>query len=249
MFKQVVGICKRLLLYTPQASEARRYISGRLSKSAIDKYNIGYFPDDNNLYLLYDYLDKNTLKELKLIYPKQIQKRGYVEEEDRGFFNNHNLIFPFIEEYGNIIALAGRTLYSEEEREEKKISKYKNTFYKKSLHLFGMHRAKSAIEANNCAFVVEGQMDCIRCHINGYHHTVALTGVNLSIYQIYLLKKMTNKIFLLFDNDEAGDLAFEKAYKSYSGYINIERLKIPKEFKDVDQYLRESSECGVFNVC
>jgi DNA primase len=248
MFEEVVRACKTLL-YTPEGKEAKRYISSRLSNYNIDKYNIGYFPNDDNLHLLCSLVNKDILEQLRLTYPKRVQKRGYVEEINRGLFSEHNIVFPFVGEYGHIIALAGRTLLDDAGQKEKNIPKYKNTFFTKSLHLFGLYKAKRAIEQNGYAFVVEGQMDCISCHANGYHCTVGLTGSDLSRYQLYLLKKMTNKIYLLFDNDEAGRKAFDRVYKNYSKYIKIEKLKVPEGYKDVDQYLRESGECGVFNVC
>jgi DNA primase len=249
MFAETVSACRTLLHHAPEAEKAREYVGGRMSDYSTDKYHIGYFPDDDNLHLLYDMVDKKTIEKLRLIYTKRIQKRGYVEEADKGLFNHHSIIFPFVGEYGNIIALAGRTLLSEANQDELGISKYKNTFFNKSLHLFGLYRAKSAIEKHNCAFVVEGQMDCISCHANGLHNVVAMTGSDLSRYQVYLLKKMANKLYLLFDNDSAGDSAFKKAYKRYSSEITIERLKVPDGFKDVDQYLCESGECGLFDMC
>ncbi|KKN74474.1 hypothetical protein LCGC14_0389910 [marine sediment metagenome] len=249
MFADVVSACKSLLYHTPEAEESRKYISGRLSQYSINKYNIGYFPSNDDLHLLESMVDKKYLEQLRLTYTKRIQKRGYIEEASRGLFNSHNIIFPFIGEYGNIIALAGRTLSSDANQKELGISKYKNTFFNKSLHLFGLHIAKSAIERVNCAFVVEGQMDCISCHANGHYNTVAMTGSYLSRYQVYLLKKMADKLYLLFDNDSAGDSAFNKAYKLYSSEIKIERLKVPEEFNDIDQYLRESGECRVFDMC
>lgn len=248
-FAEVANVCKSLLHHAPEAKDARDYINARLSKYTINKYNIGFFPPDESIHLLSDVVDKKDLEALRLIYTKCVQKRGYTEEIIKGLFNNNNIIFPFVGEYGNIIALAGRTLSSSADQSEFGISKYKNTFFNKSLHLFGLHKAKSAIERTNCAILVEGQMDCISCHANGYHNTVAMTGSYLSRYQVFLLKKMATKLYLLFDNDSAGNSAFDKAYKQYSSYIQIERLKVPDGFKDIDQYLRESGECGVFDMC
>jgi len=248
MFAEVVSACRTLFKHAPQAKESREYMARRMSSYSMEKYHIGYFPDDDNLHLLCEMVDKDILRQLRLIYTKRIQKRGYIEEEDKCLFNNHPIIFPFVGEYGNIIALAGRTLLSDADQSELGISKYKNTFFNKSLHLFGLYKAKSAIEKHNCAFVVEGQMDCISCQANGLHNAVAMTGSHLSRYQVYLLKKMAGKLYLLFDNDSAGDSAFHKAYKRYSNEIDIERLKVPNGFKDIDQYLRESGECGVFDM-
>jgi len=248
MFAEVVSACSTLLKYAPEAKESKEYVLKRMSRYSMDKFHIGYFPDDSNLNLLYDIVDKDTIRQLRLVYTKRELKRGYVEEEDKGFFNRHQVIFPFTDEYGNIIALAGRTLLSDKKQEELDVSKYKNTIFNKSLHLFGLHKAKNAIQVNDYAFVVEGQMDCITCHANGIHNVVAMTCSSLSRYQVYLLKKMTNTLYLLFDNDSAGNKAFHKAYKQYSNRVNIKRLKIPNDFKDIDQCLREGGECDVFDM-
>ena len=247
LFAEVVNVCKALFHYSPLAKEARDYMRFRMSEDSINKYHIGYFPDNENLGELYERINKDILKELRLVYTKVIPKRGYLEEEDKGLFHYNNIVFPFFDEYGNIIALTGRTLFSESEQKELGISKYKNTFFNKSLHLFGLNKAKHAISKTNCAIVVEGQIDCISCHENGYYNTVSITGSSLSRYQVYLLKKMTNKIYLLFDNDDAGELAFHKAYKAYCSDINIERLQIPKIYKDIDEYLHKSDKYNLYN--
>ena len=240
---KVVKACQTLLDY-PQAEKHKRYIKTRMSSYYIEKYEFGYFPSDHELFLLEDLVDKEILKELRLTYPK----RGYVEEVSKGLFNYNNLILPYYGEYGNIIALAGRTLLDEREQRKLGVSKYKNSFFEKSLHLFGLNRAKRAIETQGCAFLVEGQIDCIKCITHGHFNVVALTGSNLTSYQVYLLKKMTKKIYLLFDNDDAGNKAASKAIHQFKRYIDIEKLNIPNKFNDIDECLSNGDEHDLFDV-
>ena len=246
MFSQVVTACQELL-HTPIGADAKQYIQGRLSNYSIDKYRIGYFPNNKNLSLLTQKVDRNILAQLQLIYPVMRRGRGMYYHEDNSIFNNNNLIIPFYNEYGNIIALAGRTLLSHQERKDLSVSKYKNSVYTKSLHLFGLDKAQQAITQNNCAIIVEGQLDCISCHANGIFNVVAMTGGGLSVYQMYLLKKMTNRIYLLLDNDEAGQKAKNKIIQNYSKDIEIFIIELPPTFKDVDNYLRESNYLNIFD--
>ena len=117
------------------------------------------------------------------------------------------------------------------------------------MHLYGLYHTKDAIERNGSVIVVEGQIDCISCHANGFFNTVALTCSELTLYQLYTLKKMTNKIYLLLDNDEAGRRAAAKAIRRFSRFIEIEIFTLPELYNDVDDYLRDSAQHDIFDVC
>jgi len=245
----VVVACKYLLKYSDVAKEHRDYIYNRISKHNIDKFNIGYFPDDDNLELLTKIVDEETLRNLRLIYTYHAHDRSHIITSTRGVLNHHNIIIPNKDEYGNIIALAGRTILSEEEQKSLQIPKYKNTFFDKSMHLFGLSQAKRAIYKKGSAVIVEGQIDCISCHSHGIYNAVALCGSNLSRWQLFLLLKMTDTIYLLLDNDSAGNNAEKRIMDRWSSRCNIIKLNLPDTFSDIDEYLRKSGTCSVFDLC
>jgi DNA primase len=248
LFEQVVSACQRLL-YTDEAKEVREYAFSRFSRHSLEKYQVGYFPPNNRLDSLRELVDKNTLETLRLAYRKNLKGRGFTYQADFGLLNHHPLVIPFRDEYGNIIALAGRTLLNEDEQRSLEIGKYKNTFYEKSLHLFGVPYAKGAIERSNSAIIVEGQIDCISCHANGFHNVVALTGSGLSDYQVYLLKKMAKTIYLLLDNDKAGQKAKSRIISNFSKDLDIKEVEVPPNFEDVDEYLKSSPTYDIFDQC
>ena len=248
MFEQVISACQKLF-YTSQAKEVREYALSRFSNHSIEKYQIGYFPPNNQLNSLKKLVDKNVLESLRLCYTKNLKGRGFMYQGDFGLLHYHPLVIPFRDEYGNIIALAGRTLLNNEEQRSLEIGKYKNTFYDKSLHLFGVPYAKGAIERSNSAIIVEGQIDCINCHANGFHNVVALTGSGLSDYQVYLLKKMAKTIYLLLDNDKAGQKAKSRIISNFSQDIEIKEVEVPNNFEDVDKYLKTSATYDIFDQC
>lgn len=248
-FADVVSACKSLFNHSPLAEQAREYMHSRLSTHSLDKYGIGYFPDNQHLDELISLVGEKTLFDLGLIKDGAINNRSHIDLFKNGYFNRNNIIFPFHDEYGNIVALAGRTLLNKEEQRELGVPKYKNTVFGKSMHLYGLYHTRDAIERNGSAIVVEGQIDCISCHANGFFNTVALTCSELTLYQLYTLKKMTNKIFLLLDNDEAGHKAAAKTINRFSKFIEIEKLTLPDLYNDVDDYLRESARHDIFDVC
>jgi len=248
LFQEVTLACQHLL-YTPEAEEVRKYAYSRFSKYSLKKYQIGYFPPNHHLDSLRSLVSKNTLEALRLVYSKNLKGRGFTYQADFGLLNYHPLVIPFRDEYGNIIALAGRTLLNEDEQRSFEIGKYKNTFYEKSLHLFGVPYAKGAIERSNSAIIVEGQIDCISCHANGFHNVVALTGSGLSDYQVYLLKKMAKTIYLLLDNDKAGQKAKSRIISNFSKDLDIKEVEVPPNFEDVDKYLKSSPTYDIFDQC
>ena len=167
-FADVVSACRSLFRHSPLAEQTRAYIHTRLSQHSIDKYGIGYFPDNKHLDELISLIGEEPLLKLDLVKNGTINNRSHIDQIKYGFFNYNNVIFPFYDEYGNIIALAGRTLLDKKKQKEFKVPKYKNTIFGKSMHLYGLYHTKDTIEQNGCAIIVEGQIDCISCHAHGF---------------------------------------------------------------------------------
>lgn len=240
LYRSVVEACQKLLL-SPQGKGVKDYADSRLSKNQQNKFNLGYFPEDHLLGLLFDQVGEKSLKQLKLIY--DCASGGY-----RSIFSSHNMIMPIKDDYGNIVALVGRTLKSSPEQKELNISKYKYSLYNKSLYLFGLYQAKTSIIHNNSVIIVEGQIDCISCHSHGFHNVVALGGSSLGYHQLYLLNKYTNNFYLLLDNDQAGERATDKIIKNYGHISNIRQLKLEEGYKDIDEYLKKTSNYKLFDL-
>jgi DNA primase len=245
LFNKIVLICKDLLHSADKAEEVRNYVDSRISSYNQNKFDFGYFPADSDLDILLSKIDKSVLLNTGLIYSNDniFHKRSIL--------NNHNLIIPIKDDYGNIIALVGRnSVFSKDEQNNtEEIQKYKYTYgYSKSCNLYGIYQAKKAIRNSKKVILVEGQIDCISCHGHGLHNVVALGGSSMSDYQLFLLMKHgCNKLHLLLDNDDAGKKAESKIINKYSKYISIEKVALPPEYKDIDEYLRLSNNYNALN--
>lgn len=247
LFQEIQIVCKNLLKTHSLAKQTRQYLQTRVSQKNQDAFDFGYFPDDDHLEILFDNIAEKKVKALDLVYPYNVQNGDYRVYVNKGMLSSHNLTMPYRDVYGNIKALVGRTILSEEERKEHQLQKYKYTKFNKSLHLFGLYQAKNHIVKKNSVFIVEGQIDCITCHEYGIHNVVALGGASLNKRQFHLLNRFTNKFYLLLDNDLEGKKAQNRIIKQYSKSAIIEILELPTQYKDVDEYLHNHKQSYIFD--
>ncbi len=129
-----------------------------------------------------------------------LEREGTGELYDR-FFDR--VIFPIHSISGRVIAFGGRTL-----KADKSVAKYVNSpqseIYDKSRSLYGIFQAKNAIAKADKCILVEGYADVISMHQAGVTNVVASSGTSLTVEQIRLIKRFTDKITIIYDGDAAG---------------------------------------------
>lgn len=247
-FSEVMSVCSNLLKHDRSTKKYRDYLKEErgIYSFCENGFSFGYFPPNDQLHKLTDKISPEVLEELGLAYNKYVYFSGQPEKILCGTLHYHNLIMPYKNVYGDIIGLVGRTLLSSVEQKNTKISKYKNTSLIKSLNLFGMNEAKKSIIENDSVIIVEGQFDCISCHSHGITNVVALGGAAFSKYHLYLILRYTNNIRLLLDNDDAGSVAMNGIIERFGNCANFSTIKLPKEYKDIDEYLRNCYYPDIF---
>ena len=170
-----------------------------LNESTIRKYNLGYALEkrDNlsSSAIKAGYSEKYLL-ESGLCYAND--NTGKLTDRFRG-----RVIFPVMKISGKVVAFGGRTL-----KTDKSVAKYVNSpeslIYSKSNELYGLYQAKSAIVKKGFCLLVEGYMDVLSMAQAGIDNIVASSGTSLTINQIRLLHRFTDKVTLMYDNDPAG---------------------------------------------
>lgn len=238
LLRQVVSWSQTNLEQQPNSSLAKIYLQSRMTPRAIAKYHIGLWDPSK-----FSRTQKETLKELKFWMEISWQDPGNNSSEF-GYFDQHPLMLPLQDEYGNFLAILGREIPG---LKEKAPAKYRYSKYHKQQSLFGLLQAKQAILASKKTFLVEGQFDAITCHSHGFHNVVALGGTNLSWYQAYLLKKYdAQSLVLLLDNDDSGKMAQGKIIQNYGSDFQIQTPKINELFKDIDECLRSGMGSEIF---
>jgi len=147
------------------------------------------------------------------------------------------VMFPIQDEGGRVVAFGGRTLLT-----DKKVAKYINSpetdIYHKSRVLYGLWLGKKTIQQKNTCYLVEGYMDVIAMHQAGIENVVASSGTSLTVEQIKAVHRFTSNIVVLYDGDEAGQKASERAIPLLlEEGMNVKLLMFPDNH-DPDSYSR-----------
>ena len=184
--------------------------------------------------------DESIMPEVKFPF-----KQGYVPEWifDRGFNkptlkkwgcgidSENSLIIPIQDEVSRLVGWVSRRQYM--------TPKYLySKGLKKSKVLFGQHLIQ---EKTPFVCITEGTLDTMWLDQHGFS-SIAILGASLSKAQEDLtLGLQTEELVLCLDNDEAGRIGFQKAMACLSRSFVVSYIKLPKEYKDV-QDVRNSDE-------
>lgn len=189
-------------------TEAVNYLISRgVSKDSIKNWRIGYAPLEWRA--LYSYLlgkgfTKDLLLKVGLIKnpPEDSKKDAY--DVFRG-----RIIFPLSDPSGKVIAFSGRALQTD--TNPKYLNSPDTVLFNKSEILYGLDKAKGEIRKKNFAVLVEGQLDLVLSHQAGVLNTVASSGTAFTIHHLKRLERLSPRIILAFDGDNAGRIAQEKS--------------------------------------
>jgi DNA primase len=195
----------------PEGAVAREYLAGRgLSPEGIRAFRIGWAPDSFNA--LRDRLsgmaDGDTLRASGLFSSKEQGDGSMGPIYDRF---RKRVMFPIANESGRVIAFTGRTLDTGEKAGPKYFNSPETPLYSKSLVLFNLDKARTAIRQAGYALLVEGQMDCISVFLRGIQNVIATSGTAFTEQHVALLKRHTSNVIVNFDPDTAGANAAEKS--------------------------------------
>ena len=149
------------------------------------------------------------------------------------------IVFPWFSLSGKVVGFNARKLDSATKGvQQKYVNSPASIIYQKERELYGIHLAKKAMTQENNVFVVEGQTDVISMHQCGIENVVAGSGTAFSIHQTRMLRRFTNNITLIYDNDNAGKhAAMERIDMMLPEGINVRLLFLP-EGEDPDSFAR-----------
>lgn len=223
---------------------AREYLAGRgLDAKGIEKFRIGYAPDGFNGLRdrLRSMADDETLRASGLFSSKETGTGADGRPQFGPIYDRFRkrIMFPIANESGRVIAFTARTLETGEKAGPKYLNSPETALYTKSLVLFNLDKAKTAIRQAEFALLVEGQMDCISVYLRGIQNVIATSGTAFTEQQVAVLKRHTSNVAVNFDPDTAGANAAEKsiALLTEEGF-NIKIVTLDGGL-DPDRYIRE----------
>ena len=186
------------------ASAARSYLGARGLGGEVPKtWQLGFAPGHGQLVR---HLSAKGFKPDEMVQANVALSNDGGKLRDR-FYNR--IMFPINDPQGECIAFGGRVVGK---GEPKYLNSQETPLFHKSQVLYGMDKAKAAMASTGIAVVVEGYTDVIALHEAGVRNAVATLGTALTMRHIRLLSRHAqHRIVYLFDGDEAGQRAADRA--------------------------------------
>lgn len=145
------------------------------------------------------------------------------------------IMFPVMDVGGRVIGFSGRIVPGGNEDGAKYINTPQTEIYDKSRAIYGFFQAKTAIKKENSVIIVEGNADVVSSFSVGVENVVAVSGTAMTIQQVELLKKITNRFKICFDMDEAGQRAAARTIElCLKNGVDVEIVTLPEGLKDVN---------------
>lgn len=194
-----------LLINDPAGEAGRRYLAGRgIDEEIFASYRLGFAAES------WDGLGQFLKK--RGVPVAQAEKLGLIKKKSGGSGSfdlfRKRLIFTIANVYGQPIGFGGRVL-------DNSLPKYINSpespIYQKSEVLFGADLAKQSMREQRAAIIVEGYFDHLALYRAGIRNAVATCGTALTRGHLQVIKRYADKVYLLFDGDDAGRKATVRA--------------------------------------
>ncbi|MFK7780302.1 MAG: DNA primase [Candidatus Gracilibacteria bacterium] len=234
--KNIYSLYKDAVAYYTSAlkkyPEVKKYVYDRgLNEKIMADFHFGY--SDSGVEL-YNYLKKKGYND-ELIIKSNIFLD--IKTKKDKFINR--LIFPIQNARGDFVAFTARIIGS---GEPKYLNSPASELYDKSNILYGLYNARTAITKQDFIIVTEGQMDTVALQAAKFFNTVAVSGSALTDKHLTLIKRLTKKIYLCFDGDNAGDKATKAALeKMKNSGFEVKIIALPNG-KDPDDIIQSGKD-------
>jgi DNA primase len=238
---------KTVLAHLEHGAAAREVLTRRqISPEMVEKFLIGAAPDRWDGLVLkgrHEGWSERALLELGLVKPRDSESSG------GGAYDalRNRLVFPIQDQTGRVIAFGGRKI--KEEDEPKYLNSPETRLFSKSKTLYGLNHASRAIQLEKTAIITEGYTDVIACHQGGFANAVATLGTALTREHAVILGRLCDTVVLLFDGDEAGQRAADRAAEVFFAQpldVKICGLRAFTDAKDPDELLKREGGAEVF---
>ena len=212
---------KRLLSgRDPGATAARDYLAGRgFGSETAKRFHLGYAPSGRDELARALTAQGVTAEELTGANLAVRTDDGTLKDR---FFNR--VMFPIEDISGKTIAFGGRVIG---EGHPKYLNSQETPVFHKSDNLYGLSWARNPLAMTGTAIVVEGYTDVIALHEAGITNAVATLGTALSARHVRILARFAKRVVYLFDGDEAGQRAADRA----AGFLDLQATPEASEGK------------------
>lgn len=228
------------------AKLAREYLLQRgISDESRTRYRIGFAPDAWSFAV--DLLKKHGFSgevahAAGLASPKR-SGSGHVD-----MFRGR-LMFPIHDLQQRPISLGGRLIPEIAQRQGdhpggKYINGRETLLFRKSNQLYGLELAREAIRRGGEALVMEGYTDVVLSRQAGIEPVVAVLGTALGDQHVRILKRLTERVVLVLDGDQAGQKRADEVLELFvHADVDLRVLTLPSGMDPAD-YVAEQGRAS-----
>ena len=214
----------------------------KLSDNIISDFGIWYAPDSS--YALIQHLREKWFNEQDLAQASLAKKW---QSDYFSFFRNR-ITFPIFDTRNNIVWFSARVINPEDQ--PKYLNSSEQAIFEKSKILYWLNFAKNNVKMLDMIVLVEWQMDVIWLARLGTGIWVATCGTAVTEQHFKLLKRYTENVYILFDNDDAWKNATVRALRiAYRENIFPKMIILPNGYKDTDDIANDPNWKEIFDWC
>ena len=220
-------------LQLPQGAAVQAYLDKRQIRRGIAvRFGMGASLDQWDA-LLRAMTDKGFTKQELLASGLVVNgKNGGLYDKFR-----NRLMLPVIDVRGDVVGFGSRVI---DKSEPKYMNSTETPVYSKRRVLYGLNLAKKTKRPN--MILCEGNLDVVTLHQAGFDNAVASMGTALTTEQIRLLGRYTKELVLCYDNDNAGQLATQRALELLNNTeFTVRVLKLPRRLVD-GEYVKQDAD-------
>lgn len=230
--------------HAAHGAPARAMVERRgISPEMVERFRIGAAPDRWDG--LVQTIERKGMDVGPFVAAGLLKKRA----ESTGVYDafRNRLMFPILDQSGRIVAFGGRVLETRE-NEAKYLNSPETPVFSKGSQLYGLRQGIGAIQETRRAIVTEGYTDVIACHQAGFASVVATLGTALTHRHAALLRRICDRVVLLFDGDEAGQRAADRAFEVLFGEPIDVRVAVVPGGQDPDEMLKTEGGAARFGA-
>ena len=221
------------VLQSPDGAAVRAYLDKRaISRKIAVRFGMGASPDNWDALLRAMTAKGYTKQEL-------LTAGLIVANKNGGFYDKfrNRLMLPVIDVRGDVVGFGSRVI---DKSEPKYMNSTETPVYSKRRVLYGLNLAKKTKRPN--MILCEGNLDVVTLHQAGFDNAVASMGTALTTEQIRLLGRYTKELVLCYDNDNAGQLATQRALEMLNNTeFTVRVLKLPRRLVD-GEYVKQDAD-------
>ena len=207
-------------LWTDSGKPVQEYLASRgLGEEICREFRLGLSPAGATL---------STKAQEKGFTRDELAAAGLLSKRGADYFQRR-LMFPLADARGRIVGFQARKLHEDDPLKGKYVNSPESELFHKTNVLYGLHLARPAITKEDRAIVVEGNTDVIALRQAGLLPAVASMGTALTASQLGELRRLTERLFLCFDSDAAGEEATLRGMELAVGQgFDVRVVALPK---------------------